>query len=82
MPDLTYYVALPFTMGNDGREPREAIECPSESAAIMRAEILSRKAGNTGAIAFSRTGDPLSGEFTDAHVLRAFGDVPSDLNPL
>jgi hypothetical protein len=35
--------------------------------------------GNIGAVAFSRTGDPASGEFADA-VLKAFGEVPSDLS--
>lgn len=29
-----------------------------------------------------RTGDPGSGEFEDAVVLRSFGDVPDDLNTL
>jgi len=35
-----------------------------------------------GAVAFSRTGDPSLGEFADAILLRAFGDVPSDLSGL
>lgn len=82
MADVTYYVALPFAMGDDGPEPREAVECMSPNAAIMRADVLSRKEGNIGAIAFSRTGDPSSGEFTDARVLRAFGEVPNDLDGL
>jgi hypothetical protein len=33
-------------------------ECFNPNAAVMRAEALSRKEGNLGAIAFSRTGDP------------------------
>jgi hypothetical protein len=82
MADVTYYVALPFAPGDNGPEPREAIECTSANAAIMRAEILSRKAGNVGAVAFSRTGDPSLGEFGDALVLRSFGDVPTDLHAL
>jgi hypothetical protein len=44
----------------------------------MRAEALSRKEGHTGAVAFSRTGDPATGDFGDATVLRKFGDVPDD----
>lgn len=63
MAGVTYYVALPFVMGDDGPEPREAMECTSASSAITRAEILSRKTGSIGAVAFSRTGDPASGEF-------------------
>jgi hypothetical protein len=38
--------------------------------------------GHTGAVAFSRTGDPATGEFKDATVLRSFGDVPADLSAL
>jgi hypothetical protein len=78
MADVTYYVALPFGIGEDGPEPREAVECTR--AAIMRA--LSRTEGHVGAVAFSRTGDPGSGEFADAVLLKAFGEVPSDLSTL
>jgi hypothetical protein len=30
----------------------------------------------------SRTGDPATGEFGDAQVIRKFGDVPTDLSTL
>jgi hypothetical protein len=33
-------------------------------------------------VAFSRTGDPDSGELADALVLKAFGVVPDDLSVL
>jgi hypothetical protein len=56
--DVTYYAALPFVMSYDGPAPRDGVECTSASAAIMRAETLSRVDGNVGAIAFRRTGDP------------------------
>jgi hypothetical protein len=82
VPNVTYYVALPFINGDDGSVPGEAVECTSERAAIMRAELFSRKDGMAGAIAFSRSGDPSSGEFADAVLLRAFGDVPTDLSAL
>jgi hypothetical protein len=36
----------------------------------------------TGAVAFSRAGDPATGDFSDATVLRRFGDVPDDLRAL
>lgn len=45
MADVTYYVALPFVAGDDGPEPREAVECTSASAAVMRAERLARTEG-------------------------------------
>jgi hypothetical protein len=44
--------------------------------AIDRAQGLWKVLGHTGAVAFSRTGDPATGDFRDATVLRKFGDVP------
>jgi hypothetical protein len=82
MADVTYYVALPFSIGDDGPVPGAAIECTNANAAIVRAESLSRKEGISGAIAFSRTGDPSVGDFADAVLLKAFGDVPNDLSAL
>ena len=73
--DVTYYVALPFVLADDGVAAGEAVECLSANAAVMRAEALSRKPGCAGAIAFSRTGDPATGEFSDAKLIRKFGDV-------
>jgi hypothetical protein len=35
-----------------------------------------------GAVAFFRTGDPATGDFSDAKVIRKFGDVPEDLGTL
>lgn len=58
------------------------MECLSANAAIIRAEALSRKPGCAGAVAFSRTGDPSSGDFGDAKVIRKFGEVPDDLSTL
>ena len=82
MADVTYFVALPFVMSDEGLSPGEAAECTSAGAAITRAESLSRREGTAGAVAFSRTGDPMLGEFSDAVLLRAFGDVQSDLSGL
>ena len=80
--DVTYYVALPFVMADDGVAAGEAVECMSANAAVMRAEALSRKSGHVGALAFSRSGDPATGEFGDAKLIRKFGDVPDDLSTL
>jgi hypothetical protein len=82
MADVTYYVALPFGIGEDGPEPREAVECTSANAVIRSAERMARTESHIGAVAFSRTGDPGSGEFSDAVVLKAFGDLPDDLSEL
>jgi hypothetical protein len=82
MPEVTYYVALPFVASDDGIAPGEAVECFNPNATVMRAEALSRKDGHVGAVAFSRTGDPATGDFSDAKVIRKFGDVPDDLSVL
>ena len=72
---VTYYVALPFIRTEDGT-------AQSEAAAIRRAEGMSRDPANAGAVAFKRAGDPNVGEFSDAVVLKKFGDVPNDLSEL
>ena len=82
MAEVTYYVALPFVASDDGVAAGEPTECFNPNAAVMRAEALSRKEGHVGAVAFSRTGDPATGDFSDAKVIRKFGDVPDDLSGL
>jgi hypothetical protein len=37
---------------------------------------------HVGAVAFSRTGNPATGDFSDAKVIRKFGNVPDDLSAL
>jgi hypothetical protein len=83
MADVTYYVAMPFIQDDTGSPVAGAAEeCQSSSGALRRAEVLSRAEGCVGAVAFSRTGDPMIGEFGDAQLLRKFGQVPDDLNGL
>ncbi|HTF78358.1 MAG TPA: hypothetical protein VK620_29295 [Bradyrhizobium sp.] len=82
MAEETYFVALPFIATDEGVAPGEPVECFNANAAVMRAEALSRKQGHVGAVAFSRTGDPATGVFSDAEVIRKFGDVPDDLSAL
>lgn len=83
MADLTYYVALPFLQDDAGTLiPGAAEECQSPTTALRRAEILSRAPSYIGAVAFSRSGDPMAGEFSDAKLLRAFGHVREDLSEL
>jgi hypothetical protein len=79
---LTYFVALPFIAADNGVAAGEPTECFNPVAVIMRAEALSRKEGQFGAVAFSRTGDPATGDFSDANVIRKFGSVPNDLSTL
>jgi hypothetical protein len=82
LAEVTYYVALPFVASDDGVAGGEPVECFNPVAVVMRAEALSRKEGHVGAVAFSRTGDPATGDFSDAKVIRKFGDVPDDLSAL
>jgi hypothetical protein len=75
---VTYYVALPFERTEDGDlVPVEAMEAPSAGAAqrlAMRFSLV-----KAGAVAFSRTGDPDSGEFEDAVVIAKYGELPAEL---
>ena len=49
MADIAYYVALPFSMDDDGSMVTgTAEEFQSASSAIRRAEALSRTPGMTG----------------------------------
>ena len=67
---------------DDGIVAGEPTECFNPVAVVMRAEALSRKEGHDGAVAFGRTGDPATCDFSDAKVIRKFGDVPDDLGAL
>jgi len=83
MANVTYYVALPFMRDESGEMiAGNAEECQSATIALRRAEVMSRIPGSIGAIAFSRTGDPMIGKFGDAYLLRKFGNVPDDLGGL
>lgn len=79
---VTYYVALPFTVAEDGIAPGQAEECPTENAAVWKASSMSRDTKYVGALAFKRNGDPNLGEFSEAIVIRAYGQVPADLSEL
>jgi hypothetical protein len=82
MAEVTWFVAPPFIAGDDGIAAGEPIECFNPTGVVMRAEALSRKPGHIGAVAFSRTGDPATGDFGDAKILKKFGEVPGDLSAL
>jgi hypothetical protein len=80
MANVTYYVAMPFFQDEAGLLVAGAAEeCQHSTAALRRAEAMSRAVGSTGAVAFCRSGDPMAGEFSDARVLKKFGEVPDDL---
>jgi hypothetical protein len=77
----TYYVALPFLRTEDGIAAGQAQEMPSASAAVRRAELMSRDPLNAGALAFRRSGNHL-GDFGEPTILKAFGEVPNTLDEL
>jgi hypothetical protein len=80
MTAVTYHVTLAFAHAGDGgviaTEPKEA---RSADEAIRTAKSLASSEGRCGAIAFSRTGDPAMGDFEDAVVLVAIGEVDEGL---
>lgn len=82
MAAVTYFVAVPFLLLEDGFAAGQAVELPSANAAVGRARTLSAQPPHAGAVAFSRTGDPSMGEFEDAVVLAKYGTVPTDLSEL
>ena len=80
--EVTYFVALPFVAADDGVASGDPVECFNPVSVVMRAEALARIEGHVGAVAFSRTGDPATGDFSDAKVIKKFGHVPDDLSTL
>ena len=75
---MPYYAVLPFVRDEDGNLcPDEAVECRSPNGAATKARALIPI--KAGAVAFSRTGDPETGEWADAVVLARAGDTPADL---
>jgi hypothetical protein len=73
----TYFVAVPFDRDPEGDlKAGEAHEFPSANDAERQAGALALN--HTGAVAFSRTGDPTLGEFRDAIMLAQFGEVDLD----
>jgi predicted Fe-Mo cluster-binding NifX family protein len=73
-------VILPFTRDEDGElSASEGIEASSAESARRRAAAMVGVKTTVGAVAFSRSGDPALGDFEDAVVLGAYGEVPDDL---
>jgi hypothetical protein len=74
---VTYHVVVTFDRDDKGDlKAGEAREAPSPFAAERAARRLSFE--HAGAVAFSRTGEPATGEFADAVVVAQFGEVDLD----
>ena len=81
MTQQTYFVVQPFEFSRGGRlVASTAMPAPTGPQALRMAER--QAAGKAGAVAFSRTGDPETGDFDDAVLLGTFGQVPEELAAL
>ncbi len=78
MPQQTYHVALAFEADSEGQlQATEVIEAPTPQSAVCRAKQLAMK--SKGAVAFSRSGNLDSGDYTDAKIHLVVGDIPADV---
>ena len=74
---MTYHVVIVFDWDAEGDlKPGEAREVMSPVVAERRARALALE--HAGALAFSRSGDPTTGECQDAVILARFGEVDLD----
>ena len=74
---MTYHVVVAFDRDEEGElKPREARKVMSPIVAERRARTLALE--HSGALAFSRTGNPATREFRDAVILARFGEVDLD----
>jgi hypothetical protein len=83
MPLVTYFVVQTVLEAKKaGRvvpgDAYEALSAASAEAKVRQIEEGMVK-GVVGAIAFSRTGDPDSGDWADAEIIAMGGTVPSEL---
>ena len=71
---VTYCVVVPFVRNEEGDlVPLEAMEVPNADLAKRRAQRVAE--AHAGAVAFSRTGDPATGEFGEAKIIAVYGAV-------
>ena len=74
---MTYHVVIAFDRDAEGDlKPGEACEVLSPIVAERRVCALALE--HAGALAFSRTGDPTTGEFQDGVIRAQFGEVDLD----
>ncbi len=74
---VTYHVVVLFDRDGEGNlAPGEPRELQSGDAAVRAARTS--VIGHAGAVAFSRTGDPVTGEFENAVILAQYGEVDID----
>lgn len=75
---ITYYVVQGFVRGKNGYPiPEESREVPNARYARALCERL--MADRMAAVAFSRSGDPATGEWQDAEIICRLGAVSDEL---
>jgi hypothetical protein len=80
MSKQTYFVVLPLVAGRKGRIAEgEPVPCASGVSAIKTAQRIMASGRALGVIAFSKTGDPDTGDYEDAVVLTVLGSVPPEV---
>lgn len=80
MPQVTYFVAMPFRVSDGGEiVAGEPHECRDSGLAKSVAAVLAADPKNCGAVAFSRTGDPALGDFEDALIITQVGAIDAAL---
>lgn len=77
MAQVTYFVVQTFQAGSKGALiPDAPMMLQSADAALRRAQHVA--SSRAGVVAFSRAGDPSTGEFDDAEVIYAYGQIPAE----
>jgi hypothetical protein len=76
MDGIVHFVAVPFDLTDKGLIAGEPFKCASPNAAIERAKGYWKTFGHAGAVAFVRSGYPV----TRTTILRTFGNVPENLS--
>lgn len=75
---VTYFVVQAYQAGKNGYlVPDEAKELPTERQAETAARLLA--AVRPAVVAFSRSGDPATGDWQDAHIIYQAGNLPDEL---
>lgn len=79
----TVYVVQPFELRTRGRQsglaPTAPVQARDRSHAMLLLERTAHRTGIVGAVAFSRIGDTVTGEFEEPIILGTLGQVPDDL---
>jgi hypothetical protein len=74
MAEITYFVVQEFRREHGGWIPREPRQVPDRGIAARTIDRLRR--ANEPGLAFARTGDTLTGEFSDPEVIASFNVPP------